>query len=197
MRKAPRSHFDISATETSKDKGVALPLDFETPKREMRKAPMSHFDISATRTSKDKGVTLPLHFETLKREMRKAPRIHFGYRYFKEQRVAFYVFSLGHPPWKKQLMNIEQVVETSAQLINGGRGKALEQSSCGILVCRSPYKSHVELRWHLTKEFRPGLTEEPAHANLDFNVSITFLLPRGRISLSIYTQFLYFCKDGW
>jgi hypothetical protein len=93
MRKAPRSHFDISATgglqrtkgfsstafrnpETERNaknpetpqepfrhfgyrdfKGqrVALPLHFETPKREMRKAPRSHFGISATGTSKDKG----------------------------------------------------------------------------------------------------------------------------------------------
>jgi hypothetical protein len=78
MRKAPRSHFGISATGTSKD--ISLPLHFETPKREMRKAPRSHFDISATGTSKDKGVSLtPLHFpETPKREMRKAPRSHFG-----------------------------------------------------------------------------------------------------------------------
>jgi hypothetical protein len=106
--------------------------------------PRSHFDISATRTSKDKGVSL-------------------------------YVFSLSHPPWKKQLMNIEQVVETSAQLINGGCGKVLEQSAHGTLVCRSPCKSHVELRWRLTKEFHPGLTEDLADTNLDFNVSATFL----------------------
>jgi hypothetical protein len=37
--------------------------------------------------------------------------------------VTLYVFSLDHPPWKKQLMNIEQVVETSAQPINGRHGK--------------------------------------------------------------------------
>jgi hypothetical protein len=73
-------------------------------------------------------------------------------------------------------MNIEKVVETLAQLINGGRGRGLEQSAHGTLVCRSSCKSHAELRWHLTKEFRPGLTEEPAHANLDLNVSATFLL---------------------
>jgi hypothetical protein len=107
------------------------------------------------------------------------------------------MFSVLDPPWKNQLMNIEQVVETSYQLINGGRGKGLEQSAHGTLVCRSPYKSHAELRWRLTKEFHPGLTEEPAHANLDFNVSATFLLRRWKIALSIYTQFLYFCKDGW
>jgi hypothetical protein len=71
------SHFDISATGTSKDKGVALPLYFETPKCKMRKAPMSHFDISATGTSKNKGVALPLHFETPKREMRKTLSSHF------------------------------------------------------------------------------------------------------------------------
>jgi hypothetical protein len=41
------------------------------------------------------------------------------------------------------------------------------------------------------------LTEEPAHANLDFNVSATFLLRRWQIDQSIYTQFLYFCRDGW
>jgi hypothetical protein len=73
-------------------------------------------------------------------------------------------------------MNIEQVVETSTQLINGGHGKGLEQSARGTLVCRSPCKSHVELRWRLMKEFHPGLTEEPVHTNLDFNVSTTFLL---------------------
>jgi hypothetical protein len=39
----------------------------------------------------------------------------------------------------------------------------LEQSAHGTLVCRSPYKSHVELRWRLTKEFHLGLTEEPTH----------------------------------
>ena len=82
--------------------------------------------------------------------------------------VTLYVFSLSHPPWKKQLMNIEQVVETSAQLINGGRGKGLEQSARGTLVCRSPCKSHAELRWRLMKDFLPSLTEEPTHANLDF-----------------------------
>jgi hypothetical protein len=135
-----------------------------------------HFGISTTDISKYKGASLPLHREWPKPEMQKAPRSHFDYRDFKEQRVAFFVFSLGHPPWKKQLMNIEQVVETSAQLINGGHGKGLEQSSHGTLLCRSPCKSHVELRWCLTKEFRPGLTEEPAHTNLDFNVSATFLL---------------------
>jgi hypothetical protein len=94
-------------------------------------------------------------------------------------------------------MNIEQVVETLAQLINGGHGKDLEQSVRGTLVCRFPCKSHVELMWCLTKEFHPGFTKDPAHTNLDFNVSITFLLRRWRISLSIYTQFLNFCRDGW
>jgi hypothetical protein len=68
----------------------------------------------------------------------------------------------------------------------------LEQSARGTLVCRSPCKSHAELKWRLTKEFHPGLTEEPAHANLDFNVPATSLLRRGRIALSIYAQFLYF-----
>jgi hypothetical protein len=58
--------------------------------------------------------------------MQKVPRRHFGYWDFKGHRVSLYVFSLGHPPWKKQLMNIEQVVETSSQLINGGHGKGLE-----------------------------------------------------------------------
>jgi hypothetical protein len=177
MRKAPRSHFGISATGTSRNKGVALPLHFKTPKCEMRKETRSHFGISATGTSRNKGVSLPLHFETLKREMQKSalePFWHFRYQDFKGQRVAFYVFSLSHPPWKNQLMNIEQVVETSSQLINGGRGKGLEQSARGTLVCRSPYKSHAELRWRLTKEFHPGLTEETRHANFDFNVSATF-----------------------
>jgi hypothetical protein len=73
-------------------------------------------------------------------------------------------------------MNIEQVVETSTQLINGGRGKYLEKSAHGTLVCKFPCKSHAELRWCLTKEFCPSLTEEPTHANLEFNVSATFLL---------------------
>jgi hypothetical protein len=41
----------------------------------------------------------------------------------KRHMVTLYAFSLGHPPWKKQLMNIEQVVETSAQPINGRHGK--------------------------------------------------------------------------
>jgi hypothetical protein len=111
----------------------------------------------------------------------KAPRSHFGISATgtsKDKRVFLYVFSLSHPPWKKQLMNIEQVVETSSQLINGGRGKGLEQSAHGTLVCQSLCKIHAELRWRLTKVFRPGLTEEPAHANLDFNVSPTFLLRR-------------------
>jgi hypothetical protein len=35
-----------------------------------------------------------------------------------------YVFNLGHPPWKRQLMNIEQVVETSTQAMNAGHGFA-------------------------------------------------------------------------
>ena len=45
--------------------------------------------------------------------------------------VNLYVFSLGHSPWKKQLMNIEQVVETSAQSINGRHGKGQKQSLRG------------------------------------------------------------------
>jgi hypothetical protein len=73
-------------------------------------------------------------------------------------------------------MNIEQVVETSAQLINGGHRKGLEKSACGTLVCRSPCKSHAELRWCLKKEFHPGLTEELAYTNFEFNVSATYLL---------------------
>jgi hypothetical protein len=40
----------------------------------------------------------------------------------------------------------------------------LEQSAHGTLVCRSPYKSHAELRWCMMKEFHPGLNEEmPGH----------------------------------
>jgi hypothetical protein len=45
--------------------------------------------------------------------------------------VNLYVFSLGHSPWKKQLMNIEQVVETSTQPINGRHGKGQKQSVHG------------------------------------------------------------------
>jgi hypothetical protein len=45
--------------------------------------------------------------------------------------VILYVFSLGHPPWKKQLMNIEQVVETSPHSINGRHGKGQKQSVRG------------------------------------------------------------------
>jgi hypothetical protein len=107
------------------------------------------------------------------------PKIHFGISAFgtsKDKGVSFYVFSLGHPPWKKKLMNIEQVVETSAQIIKGGHGKGLEKSAHGTLVCRSPCKSHAELRWRLTKDFHPYLTEEPTHTNLDFNVLASFLL---------------------
>jgi hypothetical protein len=44
------------------------------------------------------------------------------------------VFSLGHPPWKKQLMNVEQVVETSAQSINAGHG-GLAGSLPKIVLC--------------------------------------------------------------
>jgi hypothetical protein len=45
--------------------------------------------------------------------------------------VTLCVFSLGHPPWKKQLMKIEQVVETSAQPINGRHGEGQKQSAHG------------------------------------------------------------------
>jgi hypothetical protein len=45
--------------------------------------------------------------------------------------VTLCVFSLSHPPWKKQLMNIEQVVETSAQPINGRHGEGQKQSAHG------------------------------------------------------------------
>jgi hypothetical protein len=68
--KAPKSHFDISATRSSRDKGGFCPLHFETLKPEARnvKAPKSHFGISATGSSRDKGCFHPLHFQTLKPE---------------------------------------------------------------------------------------------------------------------------------
>jgi hypothetical protein len=194
------SHFGILSTGTSKDKGLLSSTAFQNPEtRNVKSAqePFRHFSYWNFKGQRGCSSTAFRNPETRNVKSAQEPFRRFGYRDFKEQRVSFCVFSLGHPPWKKQLMNIEQVVETLAQLIKGGHGKGLEQSAHGTLVCRSPCKSHAELRWCLTKEFRPGLTEEPAHTNLDFNVSTTFLLRRWKISLSIYTQFLYFCKDGW
>jgi hypothetical protein len=52
------------------------------------------------------------------------------------QGLSLYVFSLDHPPWKKQLMNIEQVVETSAQAMNAGHGGSGRQSAQDHPVCR-------------------------------------------------------------
>jgi hypothetical protein len=52
------SRFAISATGSSRDKGVSLPLHRESPKPKMRKAPKSHFGISATESSRDKGAML-------------------------------------------------------------------------------------------------------------------------------------------
>jgi hypothetical protein len=52
--------------------------------------------------------------------------------------VTLYVLSVGHPPWKKHLMNIEQVVETSAQSINGRYGKGQKQSVCGTSMDSFP-----------------------------------------------------------
>jgi hypothetical protein len=57
--KAPRSHFDISATRTSKDKRVALFHYISKPRNaKCKKVPRSHFGISAIMTSKEKGVSL-------------------------------------------------------------------------------------------------------------------------------------------
>jgi hypothetical protein len=117
--KAPGSHFGISATGSSRDKRPLLLCigNRRNPKREMQKRPRSHFGIPATGSSRDKGAALLLHRESPKREMRK-------------------VFSLGHPPWKKQLMNIEQVVEISAQAMNAGHGGSGRQSAQDRPVCR-------------------------------------------------------------
>jgi hypothetical protein len=126
-RNAKSPIFGILATGISKDKGATLPLHRESPKPEMRKAPKSHFDIPTTGISKDKVVALPLHREFLKHEMQK-------------------VFILGHPPWKKQLMNIEQVVETSAQAMNVRYGGSGRQSAQDHPVCRTILKNnHADL----------------------------------------------------
>jgi hypothetical protein len=55
-------------------------------------------------------------------------------------------------------MKIEQVDETSARAINGryGRPGAI---SPWYPCAGPPCKSHAELRWRLTKDFRPSLTE--------------------------------------
>ena len=52
--------------------------------------------------------------------------------------VTLYIFSLGQPPWKKQLMKIEQVVETSSQPINGRHGEGQKQSARGTPMDNFP-----------------------------------------------------------
>jgi hypothetical protein len=92
----------------------------------MQKAPMSCFGISATGISKDMGSlssTTSRNSETQNVKSAQESLRHFSYQDFKRHGASLYVFSLGHPQWKKQLMNIEMVVETSTQLINGGHGK--------------------------------------------------------------------------
>jgi hypothetical protein len=46
-----------------------------------------------------------------------------------------------------------------------GMGGLKQSSSRPVVPLRvgPPCKSHAELRWHLTKEFRPNLTEEMPH----------------------------------
>jgi len=105
----------------------------------MRKAPGSHFGISATGTSKDTGSLSSTAFrnpETRNVKSAWEPFRHFGYRDFKGHGVSLYVFGLGHPLWKKQLMIIEQVVETSAQAMNFRHGGSGRQSAQGRPVCR-------------------------------------------------------------
>jgi hypothetical protein len=62
MRKAPRSHFDISATETSKDKGFLFHCISKPETRNVKSAqePFRHFSY---RDFKGQRVSLPLHFE--------------------------------------------------------------------------------------------------------------------------------------
>jgi hypothetical protein len=49
-----------------------------------------------------------------------------------------------------------------------------------------PCKSHAELRWHLTKEFRPYLTEEMPHLE---SPETPLLGKRGRVYVGILIFF--------
>jgi hypothetical protein len=85
-----------------------------------------------------------------KREMKKCPGAVSAFWLPGLQRTKgslLYVFSLGHPPWKRQLMNIEQVVETSAQAMNAGHGGVGRQSAqdrpCVQVFSKEPCRSDV------------------------------------------------------
>jgi hypothetical protein len=84
---------------------------------------------------------------------------------------------------RKQLMKIEQVVETSAQSINGRRGRSGAVSPwypCVQAPLQEPCRSDVPVR-----------QEEPAHANLEFNGSTTLLLSGASFSEYIYSVFMF------
>jgi hypothetical protein len=50
-----------------------------------------------------------------------------------------------------------------------------------------PCKSHAELRWRLTKEFRPDLTEETPHLE---SPETPLLGKRGRVYVGIFAIFV-------
>jgi hypothetical protein len=63
----------------------------------------------------------------------------------------------------------------------------MEQLACGTLAGRSPLQSHAELRWRLTKEFRPDLTEETPHLE---SPEMPLLGKRGRVYVGIFAIFV-------
>jgi hypothetical protein len=106
----------------------------------MRKVPRSHFNILDTRILKDTGSFSFSAFrnrETQNVKSAQEPFQHFGYRDFKGHGVFLFMFSvLTTLHGKKQLMNIEQVVETSAQVMNVRHGGSCKQSTQGCPMCR-------------------------------------------------------------
>jgi hypothetical protein len=82
----------ISATRTSKNKGVAPPLHPESPKPKTRNVKVleSHFNILATKNSKDEGLfssTASGNPETRNVKSDQNPFPHFSYREFKRQEI--------------------------------------------------------------------------------------------------------------
>jgi hypothetical protein len=92
--KAPRSHFGISATRTSKDTGSLSSTAFRNPETQnAKKHPRAISTFRLPGLQRTWGLSLPLHFETPKREMRKSaqePFQHFGYRDFKGHGVSLF-----------------------------------------------------------------------------------------------------------